>query len=166
MQIYTTQVTLRPATDDDLPFLERLYGTVRAPELAPLPWTQAQKDEFVRHQFNAQHTWWHEQYEDTTYDVVLVNGVPAGRLYVGRWQSTIRVVDIALLPEHRGGGLGTRLMNDVLAEGDAAGKPVSIHVERYNPAMRLYERLGFVEVEDKGVYVLMERPVGGKPARA
>ncbi|HWK89652.1 MAG TPA: GNAT family N-acetyltransferase [Longimicrobium sp.] len=164
MQIFTTAVTLRPATDDDLPFLERLYGTVREPELEPLPWTREQKDAFVRHQFEAQHTWWHEQYEDTSYDVVLVNGQPAGRLYVGRWHDTVRVVDIALLPEHRGTGIGARLLHDVFREADAAGKPVTIHVERYNPAMRLYERLGFVEKEDKGVYVLMERPVGGRPA--
>lgn len=152
------ETTLRPAIDEDLPFLLRLYGTVREPELEQLPWTREQKDGFVLHQFQAQHAWWHEHYAGTTFDLVLVDGVPAGRLYVGRWEATIRVVDIALLPEYRNTGIGSRLMAAVLAEGDAAGKPVSIHVERYNPALRLYLRLGFVEKEDKGVYVLMERP--------
>lgn len=154
------RIALRPCTDEDLPFLLHLYGTVREPELRAVDWTREQKDAFVQHQFQAQHTWWREQYHDTTYDLVLVDGVPAGRLYVGRWEWTIRVVDVALLPEYRGGGVGSRLLDAVLAEGDAAGLPVSIHVERYNPAMRLYARLGFVEKEDKGVYVLMERPVG------
>jgi ribosomal protein S18 acetylase RimI-like enzyme len=93
-----------------------------------------------------------------------VDGRPAGRLYVGRWPQTIRIVDIALLPEHRGVGVGTRLLGGLLAEADAAGKPVSIHVERFNPAMRLYRRLGFEELEDKGVYVLMERPVSAPVA--
>jgi ribosomal protein S18 acetylase RimI-like enzyme len=78
---------------------------------------------------------------------------------VGRWSETIRVVDIAFMPEHRGSGIGTRLFRELFDEGDAAGKPVSIHVEIFNPARTLYERLGFVVKEDKGVYLLMERPV-------
>ena len=156
-------VTLRPITDGDLPFLLALYGTVREPELAPVPWTREQKDAFVRQQFEAQHSWWHEQYRDTTFDLVLVDGVPAGRLYVGRWEKTVRIVDIALMPDYRDTGLGTRLLGEVFEEADAMGKPVSIHVERFNPAMRLYQRLGFVEIEDKDVYALMERPVGYQP---
>ena len=47
-------------------------------------------------------------------------------------------------------------MADVLAEGQRVGKPVRIHVERNNPALRLYHRLGFSSVEDQGVYYLME----------
>jgi len=117
----------------------------------------------VRQQFEAQHSWWHEQYRDTTFDLVLVDGVPAGRLYVGRWEKTVRIVDIALMPDYRDTGLGTRLLGEVFEEADAMGKPVSIHVERFNPAMRLYQRLGFVEIEDKDVYALMERPVGYQP---
>ncbi|HET6230562.1 MAG TPA: GNAT family N-acetyltransferase [Longimicrobiaceae bacterium] len=152
-------VALRPATDDDLPFLFSLYASTREQELAQLTWSGEQKEAFLRNQFESQHTWWHEQYEDTSYDVVLVDGEPAGRLYVGRWKETVRVVDIALMPEHRGSGIGTRLFRELFDEGDAAGKPVSIHVEIFNPARALYERLGFVVKEDKGVYLLMERPV-------
>ncbi|MCP4663054.1 MAG: GNAT family N-acetyltransferase [bacterium] len=44
----------------------------------------------------------------------------------------------------------------LLTEAEEAGKPVRIHVERFNPAMRLYERLGFTQVDDQGVYYLME----------
>jgi predicted GNAT family acetyltransferase len=78
------------------------------------------------------------------------------------WAREIRIVDIALMPAHRSGGIGTMLLRRVFAEGDAAGKPVSIHVEVFNPARRLYERLGFVEKGAHGdVYLLMERPVGG-----
>ena len=77
-----------------------------------------------------------------------------------RGEAEIRIVDIALLPEHRGGGVGTALLRDLLAEADAAGKRVTIHVERFNPALRLYERLGFSVAEDKGVYLLLERPPG------
>ena len=87
----------------------------------------------------------------------MVDGEPAGRLYIHRGPSEIRIVDIALLPEHRGGGVGTQLVRDLLAEADADGKSVTIHVERMNPALRLYERLGFSLGEDKGVYLFLER---------
>ena len=127
-------------------------------ELAVVPWDDAQKDAFLRMQFDAQDAWWRENYAAASFDVILVDGEPAGRLYVHRGPSEIRIVDIALLPEHRGSGIGTRLLEELLAEGDAAGKSVTIHVERMNPALRLYERLGFSVAEDKGIYLFLERP--------
>jgi ribosomal protein S18 acetylase RimI-like enzyme len=150
--------SLRAITRDDLPFLFRVYASTREEELARVPWTDEQKEAFLRQQFEAQHAWWQEHYTGASFDVVLVAGKPAGRLYVDEWEREIRIVDIALLPEYRGAGLGARLVREVLARGDAAGKAVSIHVERNNPALRLYERLGFRLVEDKGVYLLMSRP--------
>jgi ribosomal protein S18 acetylase RimI-like enzyme len=135
-----------------------VYASTRAEELAVVPWDDAQKDAFLRAQFDAQDAWWHENYAEASFDVIVVDGEPAGRLYVHRGPSEIRIVDIALLPEHRGDGVGTRLLEDLLAEGDASGKSVTIHVERMNPALRLYERLGFALAEDRGVYLFLERP--------
>jgi ribosomal protein S18 acetylase RimI-like enzyme len=151
--------TLRPIADADHDFLLRLYGTVRADELAQVDWTDEQKAAFVLQQFTAQHAWWTEHYEGASFDLVLRDGVPIGRLYVARWAEEIRIVDIALMPEWRGRGIGEALIRGVFAEGDSAGKPVSIHVEQYNPARRLYERLGFeYRGEASGVYLLMSRP--------
>ena len=123
-----------------------------------MPWDKKQKDAFLRAQFDAQDRWYHENYTGASFDVVLVDGKRAGRLYLNRGDSEIRIVDIALLPEHRGNGIGSALLRDLLAEADAAGKRVTIHVERLNPALRLYERLGFSVAEDKGVYLFLERP--------
>jgi len=121
-------------------------------------WDDAQKAAFLRVQFDAQDAWWHENYSGASFDVILVDGEPAGRLYVHRGPSEIRIVDIALLPDQRGNGVGTRLLEDLLAEGDASSKSVTIHVERMNPALRIYDRLGFTLDEDKGVYLFLERP--------
>ena len=123
-----------------------------------MPWDDAEKDAFLRMQFDAQDAWYRQNYLGATFDVVEVDGEPAGRLYVHRGGSEIRIVDIALLPAHRGSGTGTSLLGDLLAEADADGKSVTIHVERLNPALRLYERLGFELAEDKGVYLFLERP--------
>jgi ribosomal protein S18 acetylase RimI-like enzyme len=155
-------VTLRPITDADLPFLLQLYASTRVDELAQVPWTDEEKAAFIVQQFQAQHAWWQEHYTGARFDLVLVDGEPAGRLYVDVWEREIRVVDIALVPAYRGGGIGSMLLGRVFDEGDAARKPVSIHVEVFNPARRLYDRLGFGEKGTHGdVYILMERPVGG-----
>jgi len=160
------RISLRPIEDGDQEFLFRLYASTRAEELAVVAWTDAQKEAFLRQQFEAQRAYWTEHYAGATFDLVLVDGAPAGRLYVDRWPREVRIVDISLMPVHQGSGVGTRLLRRVFAEADAAGKPVSIHVESYNPAKRLYDRLGFAQVGDHGVYRLMERPVGGVPAAA
>jgi ribosomal protein S18 acetylase RimI-like enzyme len=138
-------------------FLLRVYRSTREEELAMVvDWTAEQKDAFVRMQFNAQHSWYQEHYVGAEFQVILVDGEPAGRLYVHRRNAEIRLVDITLLPEFRQGGVGTSILRELLAEGEAAGKPVTIHVEIYNPALRLYQRLGFRPIEDRGPYLLLE----------
>ncbi len=127
-----------------------------------MPWTPAQKAAFLRQQFQAQHAFYQEQYAGARFEVILLDGEPVGRVYVDRRDDEVRIVDIALLPEHRGAGIGSGILRSLLAEAAAAGKPVRIHVERHNPALRLYERLGFVRLADTGVYYLMERTPGGR----
>ena len=154
------RIELRPIGPADEELVLHIYASTREEELAGVDWSAEQREAFLRMQFNAQHTYYQEHYPDTSFDVVLVDGVPAGRLYVARWAEELRVVDVALLPPYRGAGVGRRLMEAVLAEAEAAGKPVRIHVEVYNPARHLYERLGFRPVEDRGVYLMMERAPG------
>jgi ribosomal protein S18 acetylase RimI-like enzyme len=150
------EVTLRPVAAGDEPFLLRVYAGTRAEELAPVPWTDEQKAAFVAQQFAAQTAHYAQHYAGMTADVILIGGEPAGRLLVARWAEEIRIVDIAILPELRGTGAGSALLEELIAEGAAAGKRVSIHVERENRALGLYERLGFRPVGEHGVYLRME----------
>jgi GNAT superfamily N-acetyltransferase len=150
-------VSLRAVEPRDEPFLLRVYASTRAEELAPLPWTDEQKAAFVAHQFGAQTAHYAEHYPGMTSDVIVVDGEAAGRLLVARWREEIRIVDITLLPDFRGGGTGTGVLRGLIDEAEAAGKVLSIHVEVQNPAMTLYRRLGFHPAADEGVYVRMER---------
>ena len=152
----TQQITLRPITPEDKDFLYRVYASTRTAELAQVDWDEARKSAFLRMQFDAQHQYYAENYSRAQFQIVLLDGAPIGRLYVDRRAAEIRIVDIALLPEHCGQGIGSHLLREILAEGQARGVPVTVHVERFNPALHLYERLGFRPVEDKGVYLLME----------
>src|SRR5215208_2895491 len=149
-------VTLRPVAPEDQEFLLRVYASTRAEELAQVAWSAEQKAAFVAHQFAAQSAHYAEHYKGMTSDLILVDAAPAGRLLVARWPKEIRIVDVTLLPEFRGGGAGTRLLRDLIDEAAAARKRLSIHVEVHNPAMTLYRRLGFQPAADEGVYVRME----------
>ncbi len=150
------RTTLRPSTPEDRELLNRIYASTRAGEMAVVPWSEQQKQEFLRFQFDAQDKYYREHFPRAAYDLIVLDGEPVGRLYVDRRADEIRLIDIALLPEHRGAGIGGAIMRDVLAEGEQSGKLVRIHVEHNNPAMRLYLRLGFCKIEEQGVYHLME----------
>lgn len=147
---------LRPAGPDDAELLYRIYASTREDELAVVPWDAPAKEAFLRMQFAAQDTHYRAAFPDASYDLIVSGADVLGRLYVDRGETAWQVIDISLLPRHRGKGIGTRLLTDVLASAGAAGKPVRMHVERFNPARRLYGRLGFREIADKGIYLLLE----------
>jgi GNAT superfamily N-acetyltransferase len=148
-------IVYRPKTDADRPFLSYVYATTRADEMSLVPWTPQQKAEFLEMQFNAQWSHYEQYYPDAAFLVIERDGAPIGRIYIDRGADEICLIDIALIPAARGAGLGTQLVQEILDEAQQAGKRVAIHVERFNPAMRLYQRLGFRAVEENGVYYLM-----------
>jgi len=153
----SSQLCLRPVGRDDAELLYRIYASTREEELAVVPWDASVKEAFLRMQFKAQDAHYRATYPNASFDLIVNGDDVLGRLYVNRGESAWRVVDIALLPEHRRGGIGTRLLGEILAEAAAAGKAVQLHVERFNPARHLYDRLGFSQIEDQGVYLLLER---------
>ena len=148
-------VRLRQAKDEDVEFLRILYASTREEELAVTGWSDVQKRDFCRMQFDAQAAHYLEHYPAAEFSIIEYDGNAAGRLYVNRGEREIRIMDLALLPEWRGKGIGTSLLRELQGEAAALGMPLSIHVEQFNPALRLYERLGFRPVEDRGVYYLL-----------
>jgi ribosomal protein S18 acetylase RimI-like enzyme len=156
-------ISLRAVTPDDMEFLYRVYSSTRQEELAPLQWTEAQLTAFLTMQFNAQHTYYQAEFPDANYQIVLWEGQPAGRLYLHRQERVLHIIDIALLPEFRNRGIGSRLLNDIIQQGNAENVPVSIYVEAFNPAQRLYQRLGFRKSKEEGLYFYMERAQGEIP---
>jgi len=148
-------VTLRPATGADYDFMRRLYHSTRVEELAHVPFSAEEKAAFLDQQFAAQFEHYTIHYPTCERNIIEIGGLPIGRFWVDEWREQIRLVDIALIPDWRGSGVGSKLLEGLLARGTARGKPVTIHVESFNPALRLYERLGFQKVDTNGVYLLM-----------
>jgi ribosomal protein S18 acetylase RimI-like enzyme len=147
---------LRPETEADVPFLRRLYISTRWEEMALVAdWTEAQKIAFLESQFAAQRSYYQVHYANAAFDVLEAQGVPAGRLYLNRQADTLLIVDIALLPQWCGRGIGTALLEAMFAEARLTGRGVTISVEKFNPAQRLYRRLGFREYAEDDVYWFM-----------
>lgn len=148
-------ITLHRAQSDDEAFLFAVYSSTRMPEMALTGWLPAQQDQFLRMQFEAQNSSYRMQFPDADYWVIRCNGVAAGRMIVNRSEDEILLVDIALLPEHSNRKIGSLLMNQLLEEAGKAGKTVRLHVERFNPALHWYERLGFKTVSESEIYLEM-----------
>lgn len=150
---------LREEGDDDLPFLRSLYASTRAEELAPVPWPEAQKRAFLDHQFELQREQYRKHYIGAEWLVIERDTLPIGRLYLKRSSAEVRLMDIALLPHARGQGLGTGLTQTLIDWAEAQHLPVTLHVEPFNPAYRMYRRFGFEHRRSTGIYHFMERPL-------
>jgi ribosomal protein S18 acetylase RimI-like enzyme len=149
-------VTLRPAQPDDEELLYRLYALSRRDEMLAWGWSEAQQQMFLRMQFTARQAHYRDQFPHAEHRIILLDEAPVGRMVVVRNEDHIRLADIALLPEHRGRGLGASLIKELLDEARSAARPVQLFVERHNPAIRLYERLGFRIVGDIDSHLSME----------
>ena len=152
-------LVLRDERPDDDTFLRALYASTRIDELAPTGWSAAQAEAFLRMQFDLQRTHYRKHFADARFLVVERDGRPIGRLYVNYTPEDVRVLDIALLPDARGNGVGRRLLEDVIDRATRLGAPVTLHVAVGSPARRLYERLGFRVVKEDPMNFFMERPL-------
>lgn len=151
-------ITFRPYTAADIPFVQTVYASSRQDEMALVPWTEEEKAHFLEMQCQAQLQHYQTHYLGATHDLILLDGEPIGRLYVHRAPDDIRLMDITLLPAYRNQGIGRHIINDLMGEADQSRRPITLHVEIINPdALRLYQRLGFTAVADKGIHIFMER---------
>jgi ribosomal protein S18 acetylase RimI-like enzyme len=153
-----TAFTLRPLGEADEEFSFAVYASTRATEMEQIDWSVEQKNAFLRMQFNAQRQHYHLHYPQACWQVIEVAGQAAGRLVCDDSGAQLSLVmDIALLPEYRGMGIGTAILRGLLMAAERAHKTISLHVEPNNPALRLYQRLGFEICAQSGFYLEMKR---------
>jgi ribosomal protein S18 acetylase RimI-like enzyme len=150
-------ISLRPFRPQDQDFLFRLYAGTRMHEIAGLGWPQAQQEAFFRMQFNAQQRWYESAYGGSEHRIVERDGEPIGRLLVLRETGAALLVDISLLPEHRGQGIGGALVQELIEQCARDRAILKLQVLKTNPALRLYERMGLRRIGEDQMYIQMER---------
>lgn len=150
------RLTLRPVRESDDAFLLELYGSTRQQELAQVPWTAEQKQQFVRMQWEAQKKHYAAEHPNASHTVICVDGRALGRVYLDRTTEQFHILDISVMPENRNQGTGSLLLGQIMAEAKQAGKPVTVFVETFNPSLRLFQRLGFTTTRQEGFHLLMQ----------
>ncbi|WP_256680125.1 GNAT family N-acetyltransferase [Pseudomonas sp. Marseille-P9899] len=138
-------------------FIERLYADSRAAEMSHSGWPAEQIATFLSQQFNTQHAYYQAHYDGAEFLIIEYEGSPIGRLYRFWGPTTVNLIDIALVPHFQNRGIGSSLLEEMLQRADAEGLVTELFVETYNPAQRLYGRLGFTVINESGVYLRMHR---------
>jgi ribosomal protein S18 acetylase RimI-like enzyme len=150
------EITLEPEEPDDDAFLFELYSTTRAAEMALTLWSDEQRRAFLRQQYELRRFHYLRYHSSAERLVIRGNGNRIGRIAIHRRENEIRIMDIALVPQYRGVGIGSQLIHDLLVEGSMQHMPVTLHVERHNKAAELYQRLGFRVIEEDEVYLFLK----------
>lgn len=147
----------KPISDMDLPFLYKVYRSTRIQEMQITNWSNDEIERFLQMQFYLQHIQYMGNYDCPSFTIIVHNEIPIGRLYINRFDDEIRIIDIAILPEYRNKGIGSKIIKSIIAESEIKKIPISLHVEHNNTAIDFYRRFDFTLVNDLGVYILMKR---------
>ena len=152
-------ITFRPAQLEDEDLLFALFADSRQTELAATNWSEGKKERFLRWQFELQTASFRRQFHSANFWIILASQRPIGRYYVDVDQTRIQLIDLALIPEERGKGVGSFLLRQLIEQSLATGKPIGLHVEQTNRALSWYLRFGFQPIGQRGIYWALERPV-------
>ena len=146
MSAQEPDLTLRPALDEDEPFLFELRKATMTEHLARVgePTDDAEHRARLLHRYD-------------TARVVCVDGTPAGLLKAHRTDTEWVVVQLQITPSLQGRGIGERALRTVLHTAQADALPVTLKVIKGNPAKRLYDRLGFEVVGEDQTQFYMRR---------
>lgn len=157
----SANVTFRPMEEKDLPLSFEIYASTRREEMSITGWPTKQIEEFLLSQAAAQNKHYKENYDRAVYEIIQLDGKDIGRLYVDEGRKELRIMELALLPEYRGQGIGRKIMEDLISKSEEKGLYSTLHVEENNPARQLFQRMGFEFVEERGVYHYMKRSIKG-----
>lgn len=150
-------IALRTATDADMDFLRDVFSSTRMREFTSAGMPIEQAEPLLASQFSIQHDYYRRHYPHGRFDIIMLGERNVGRLYHDWHGDVAQLIDIALLPAHRGAGIGTSLMRAIVAEAARKHMPMRLYVEFNNPVRALYRRLGFAPAGENGVYELMHR---------
>jgi ribosomal protein S18 acetylase RimI-like enzyme len=145
---------LRRERAEDEVFLFALFCATREAEFSALP--QPQRETLLRFQYQAQSRDYAARFPHAEHFIVESSGRAAGRLLLNREANELRVVDIAVVPEMRGQGIASAVLKSLISEVQGAGMALRLSVWHSNPALGLYQGLGFYETARSATHLELE----------
>src|SRR3979409_1742429 len=149
-------ISVRPVTTGDEEFLLEIYKSSRGDDLRGLGWAEDRISEFLGMQYEAQQNFYETEYKRTTDEIILWESKSPGRLIGEPREHEIRLVRGAVVPEPRNRSIGSFLIQKLQDEARREKKPPRLQVIRFNRAVNLFERLGFVRTSETGTHFQME----------
>ncbi|MEO5931916.1 MAG: GNAT family N-acetyltransferase [Candidatus Kapaibacterium sp.] len=151
-------ITLRPETPADDDFVRDLYA-ITLQTTMPFDEMNISPEQFAAitvAQIQAQKSHYAIHYPQAEYSILQRGDRAVGRLIVAPMEHKILLADIMILPEHKGQGTCAAVMRYYVNEGIQSGRPIRLSVEKWNGAMQLYLREGFVVKEEASTHYFME----------
>ena len=142
-------VSCRAANENDRIFLQKLYAVTRRDEFAGINWNETQVENFLAMQFDLQSRAYAMQFPGAVHLIVEFERTPIGRLIIYSGAKEKRLVDVAVLPDFRGRGIGAFLISELQREAVAENKALVLRVLKMNDrAVAFYERCGFARADE------------------
>lgn len=148
-------VSLRPQTEADLPFVEELVIAVREDEPGFRHLLPDERVRLLKEQHQLQWSHYRKVFPAAHFLLILADGQPVGRFYLDHAADHLRVIELSILPDYQGHGIGRRLMETIQAEAARRRHPVRLSVVNGNPVERFYATLGFVRDGLNGSHLRM-----------
>lgn len=157
-------LSIRPVQPGDEVFLYRLMHDTIAEQLYSDLWDEKIREPLLKMQVEAQRSAYASNYPNADDGIIVWDGADIGRMIVYRGHHWHQLVDFTILKQYRGKGIGTWLLRALCAEAELMRKPLRLSVRQTNRAKRLYERMGFREIESTELHCTMERVPGTNSA--
>lgn len=136
-------ILLEKRTENDSEFFMKLFAEIKNSELQLDTWPEPIRTQMINMQFNAYESYMNVEFPDNKDYLILYQSAKAGRLQLNTDEMGIRIINISLSPPFRNKGIGAKIINNLILEANQKNKPVFLDVDKINPALNLYSRLGF-----------------------
>ncbi|MGE7988439.1 GNAT family N-acetyltransferase [Lysinibacillus fusiformis] len=149
------KIDLKSITKEDEAFLYEIYASTRKQEVDSWGWSAEQKALFLEMQWRAQQASYNQRFPRASHWKIVVDAERVGRFLTEEQPEFRHLIDIALLPNYQGKGIGTHLIVQLQKMAKEQRKAVVLQVLKTNSARDLYERLGFQVFQEDEIYMKM-----------
>ena len=144
------KIAFRVIHDADRDFLFSLFAAAREWEFEHTVWKDEEKAAFLKRQFDIRTQAYQMTYLRAVHRIITLDDKDIGQLILDRPDDHMLIIDFVIAPEFQGKGIGSDILKTLINEVHGGKVPIRLHVEKNNPALKLYLRHGFKVTGEEG----------------